>query len=95
MCDGKCLRQWLPLKWHPGESLLLPCAEPACENGSSDAGHLEHLDVGPEKRDAGGRMTGELPDVIRTNVVRSAPDAKGRIRWRFADGRDGTKVEVP
>jgi hypothetical protein len=87
--DGTCPRQWLPFRWRPGESFLMPCAN-ACPNGISERKEFIRLDVGPEKRDADGKLTGELPDFVQTSFVRLLVD-KGRqsVRYAWIDAATG------
>jgi hypothetical protein len=59
----------------------MPCAN-ACSSGIPEKKEFEHLDVGPEKRDAQGNLTGELPDFVKTVFVRVLVD-RGRMSMRY------------
>lgn len=69
------LRQWLPFRWRPGESYLLPCADTRCEAGI-DGNQVSLLDVEPHK-------PGKFPKAFRTVLVRREANNPRRSIWRF------------
>lgn len=69
------LRQWLPFRWRPGVSYLLPCADVQCQAGF-DGDEFSHLDVEPH-------VTGKFPKAVRTVLGRVEVRGPRRTVWAY------------